>query len=118
MIPPGYDLDGPFDEAFDADGRPRPGYEPVLEALSSEPLDSLASAVRGELSHALLERGEVEVNSFHHQGVELPEHPFAVGVQWHAECLVDRDEHLRLFEGLTHAARDFSQSGRGGLRAA
>ncbi len=51
MIPPGYDLDGAFDEAFDAEGRPRPGYEPVLEALSSEPLDSLAAAVRGELSH-------------------------------------------------------------------
>ncbi len=52
------------------------------------------------------------------EGIELPDHPFAVGVQWHAECLVDRDEHLRLFEGLTDAARDFSESGRGGLRAA
>ena len=93
----------------------------------------------GTRLHALLEEDRLEVNSFHHQavdrlgrglvasvhapdgvieGIELPGHPFAVGVQWHAECLVDRGEHLRLFEGLTDAARDFSEPGRGGLRAA
>jgi uncharacterized circularly permuted ATP-grasp superfamily protein len=50
VIPPGYDLDRTFDEAFAPDGRPRPGYGPLIEALSDVPLDSLAAAVRGELA--------------------------------------------------------------------
>jgi uncharacterized circularly permuted ATP-grasp superfamily protein len=50
VIPPGYELDGAFDEAFDPDGRPRPGYEHVVAALSDAPLDTLAAAVRGELA--------------------------------------------------------------------
>jgi putative glutamine amidotransferase len=71
-------------------------------------------------------RRYVEVNSFHHQGlhalgrglavagrapdgvveaVEAPGRRFTFGVQWHAECLVDRPEHLALFRGLVRAAR-------------
>jgi putative glutamine amidotransferase len=71
-------------------------------------------------------RRYVEVNSFHHQGlhaigkglaiaghapdghveaIEAPGRRFTFGVQWHAECLVDRPEHLALFRGLIRAAR-------------
>jgi putative glutamine amidotransferase len=71
-------------------------------------------------------RRYVEVNSFHHQGlhalgrglsvagrapdgvveaVEAPGRRFTFGVQWHAECLVDRPEQLALFRGLVRAAR-------------
>jgi putative glutamine amidotransferase len=71
-------------------------------------------------------RRYLEVNSFHHQGVqmlgkglsiaghapdghieaiEVPGRRFTFGVQWHAECLVDRPEHLALFRGLVRAAR-------------
>jgi gamma-glutamyl-gamma-aminobutyrate hydrolase PuuD len=65
------------------------------------------------------------VNSFHHQAVdrlgarlvpvawsadgaleayEAPDWPFVAGVQWHAECLVDRPEQLSLFEAFVMAA--------------
>jgi putative glutamine amidotransferase len=67
----------------------------------------------------------LEVNSFHHQAVdvlgsglriaaraddgtieaiEAPEHPFLLGVQWHAETLADRPAHLALFAGLVRAS--------------
>jgi putative glutamine amidotransferase len=67
----------------------------------------------------------VDVNSFHHQApdrigrrlrvvaratdgvveaLEDPRAAFHVGVQWHAECLVERREHRALFEGLVAAA--------------
>jgi putative glutamine amidotransferase len=69
--------------------------------------------------------GEVEVNSFHHQavdrlgeglravawspdgvieGIEDPNAAFYLGVQWHAEGLVDRPEHEALFGALVDAA--------------
>ena len=112
-----------------------------VEHRQTEPGDAVTHTVQvepGTRLHELLGESEVDVNSFHHQavdrlgrdlvatahsadgvieGLEIPGHPFAVGVQWHAECLVDRDDHLRLFEGLTEAARDFASSGRR-LRAA
>jgi putative glutamine amidotransferase len=68
---------------------------------------------------------QLEVNSFHHQAVdvlgaglsvaarahdgtveaiECREHPFLVGVQWHAETLVDHPAHLALFRALVRAA--------------
>lgn len=96
------------------------------------------SVEAGTLLGGLVERPALEVNSFHHQavarlgrgltatahspdgvieGIEAADHPFAVGVQWHAECLVNRPEHLRLFEGLTEAARCHAGSRRD-LRAA
>ena len=92
----------------------------------------------GTMLEGIAGRNELEVNSFHHQavarlgrglvptayapdgvieGIEAADHPFAVGVQWHAECLVDRPEHLRLFEALTDAARRFASTA-GDLRAA
>lgn len=73
-----------------------------------------------------LETDTVAVNSLHHQalgrvadgliitacapddiieGVELPDHPFALGVQWHPEALVDDSPPMRhLFEALVQAA--------------
>jgi putative glutamine amidotransferase len=69
--------------------------------------------------------GRRSVNSFHHQavdrvgpglsvcalapdgtieGIEDPAKPFVVGVQWHAETLVDGQEHRALFEELVAAA--------------
>lgn len=74
-----------------------------------------------------LGRQETTVNSLHHQGVrdlapglvaaahapdgliegiEAPEHPFAVGVQWHPENLIQDDPvMLSLFRGLVESAR-------------
>jgi putative glutamine amidotransferase len=65
------------------------------------------------------------VNSFHHQAadrlgdglravatapdgtteaIEDPSRPFLLGVQWHAEGMVERSEHCALFAALVHAA--------------
>ena len=70
--------------------------------------------------------GPVLVNTFHHQAVdrlgvglrsvawaqdgiieaiEGEDGPFALGVQWHAETLIEEAEQLALFELLVHAAR-------------
>jgi putative glutamine amidotransferase len=69
--------------------------------------------------------GPLAVNSFHHQAVDAlggglqaaarapdgtieaiedPDRPLYLGVQWHAEGLVDRAAHLALFEALVVAA--------------
>lgn len=83
-----------------------------------------------QLSH-FLGIGSVGINSLHHQGikklapvlvgtavspdglieaVEAPAHPFALGVQWHPENLVDDSPAmLALFEGLVEAAAIASQ---------
>ena len=78
------------------------------------------------LAHYLGKR-ESWVNSLHHQGVrelasgltatavapdglieavEISDHPFAIGVQWHPECLYEEDsDMLALFKGLVEAAK-------------
>lgn len=39
------------------------------------------------------------------EAVEIEEHPFALGVQWHPESLIHDDEHmLKLFQGLVRAS--------------
>jgi putative glutamine amidotransferase len=69
---------------------------------------------------------EIEVNSFHHQaidrlgenlvvtaraadgtieGIEDPRRPFLIGVQWHAETLVDRPYENSLFRDFVDACR-------------
>jgi putative glutamine amidotransferase len=69
--------------------------------------------------------GELDVNSFHHQAtdrlgaglravatapdgtveaIEDPARPFWLGVQWHAEGMIERPEQLALFRGLVAAA--------------
>ena len=76
---------------------------------------------------------EAEVNSFHHQaadrlgqglravawapdgiieGIESSEAELYLGVQWHVESLVDRPEHLALFEELVEEADAYGQDQR------
>jgi putative glutamine amidotransferase len=95
----------------------RPGREPV-HRVRIERGSRLAAALGGVT--------EVDVNSFHHQavddlgdrlaavawsaddglveGVEATDREFAVGVQWHAEGLVDATEQHALFAAFTAAA--------------
>lgn len=83
--------------------------------------------VRGTLTHSIFNRETLSVNSYHHQaltavpadfiltakapdgmieGIENPNHPFAVGVQWHPEGMIDQyPEMLLLFEALVTAGR-------------
>jgi len=79
----------------------------------------------GTLLAALTGGGTVPVNSFHHQAVdrlgeglriaatapdgtveavEDPSRPFFLGVQWHAEGMVERQQQLALFAALAAAA--------------
>jgi putative glutamine amidotransferase len=79
----------------------------------------------GSNLHRLVGSAALEVNSFHHQGidrlgaglrpvawspdgvieaVEVPAGEFVVGVQWHAECMTGRPEQEALFAALVEAA--------------
>ena len=81
--------------------------------------------VAGSLLAGVTGAGALEVNSFHHQAaavlgaglhvaatapdgtveaLEDPSRPFLLGVQWHAEGMVERPEQLALFAGLVGAA--------------
>jgi putative glutamine amidotransferase len=95
----------------------------------SEPGDRTTHAVRlrpRSTVASLLGCTSLDVNSFHHQAIdrlgdglriagraedgiveaiEDPARDFVVGVQWHAECLVDDATHRRLFAALVDAAR-------------
>jgi len=89
----------------------------------SRPTHAVSVAGDSRLA-GILGRTEAQVNSFHHQacavigdrltvtaraedgtveGFEAPDRGFMVGVQWHAECLVDHDEHVALFSALVEA---------------
>ncbi|HEX9400627.1 MAG TPA: gamma-glutamyl-gamma-aminobutyrate hydrolase family protein [Anaeromyxobacter sp.] len=92
-------------------------------------LPSHAAAVApGTQLAALVGAGPLPVNSTHHQAVkgvgagvlvaarapdgvveaiELPDLPFALGVQWHPEAVARHDvRHAALYRGLVQAARD------------
>jgi len=93
---------------------------------------SVKVAVESKLAQAL-GGTDVQVNSLHHQGirdlapeltvsalapdgliegVEVPGHPFAVGVQWHPENLIyDNPQMLSLFKALITAANQASANG-------
>jgi putative glutamine amidotransferase len=101
----------------------RPGHR------QSQPGDETTHGVKlsgRSATASLLGRTELEVNSFHHQvidrvgdglrvagragdglveAIEDPSRDFVVGVQWHAECLVEDPLHRRLFAALVDAAR-------------
>jgi putative glutamine amidotransferase len=83
------------------------------------------AVAEGSQLAALVGARELEVNSFHHQSadrigrhlrpvawspdgvieaIEDPSVPLYLGVQWHAEGLVDRPEHEALFRTLVAAA--------------
>ena len=99
------------------------------DASDEQPRNHLAHVVVAEPDSLLMRhtgKRENWVNSYHHQAirglapglkvtatasdgvieaVELPGHPFAVGVQWHPENLVHDDPSMRaLFAGLVEAA--------------
>jgi putative glutamine amidotransferase len=81
---------------------------------------------KGTLLHRILQKSRIKVNSSHHQsiknagrnlkinavspdgvieGVEFPGHPFALGVQWHPEWMVQVDSPSRkIFKAFIHAA--------------
>jgi putative glutamine amidotransferase len=80
---------------------------------------------------SVLDSGRRMVNSFHHQavaglghgllvtarasdgtveGIEASDREFVLGVQWHAECLVERPEQAALFNGFVEAAQRFDQA--------
>jgi putative glutamine amidotransferase len=86
--------------------------------------------LRGSRLAKLVGSTHLEVNSYHHQGIDelgdglrvvghapdgLPEavesaaEGFVFGVQWHAESLIDRPEQLALFDGLVRAGAERAQ---------
>jgi putative glutamine amidotransferase len=81
----------------------------------------------------LLGTTQIDVNSFHHQaidelgtglrpcawapdgtieGIDDPELPFLIAVQWHAESLVKLPHHAELFRGFVSAAAGAAQIAR------
>jgi putative glutamine amidotransferase len=82
---------------------------------------------KGSHLENILDLEEMHVNSLHHQGVkdisstlkpaayspdglvealELPDHPFGIGVQWHPEWMKDQPATRRLFNAFIKAAED------------
>ena len=93
---------------------------------STEPTHGVTMAPDSRVA-AILGRRETRVNSFHHQAVdvlgdrlrvtaraedgtveaiEAVDRRFVLGVQWHAECLVDLDEQAALFSALVAACAE------------
>jgi len=97
-----------------------PGYSRTLTPHQIE-------VAPGSRLAAILADADPPVNSLHHQGVRVPapgftvvarapdglieglehlRHPFALGVQWHAEELIDHDPRMRrLFQAFVEATR-------------
>ena len=95
----------------------------------SEPEDRARHEViveHGTKLEQILGKGEIVVNSSHHQairdvgrglrvtahapdgiieGLEDPQHPFYVGVQWHPEDMPSEDSAARIFGAFVEAAR-------------
>ena len=91
------------------------------------PRDKLAHTVRlipGSKLHRIFKTDEIRVNSLHHQGIktvgeglkatafapdglveglEVDGAGFAVGVQWHPECLLEDEKSAELFEAFLDA---------------
>ncbi|MDQ4048405.1 MAG: gamma-glutamyl-gamma-aminobutyrate hydrolase family protein [Actinomycetota bacterium] len=112
----------------------RPGV--TLDHRQQEPCTAVTHDVTiaaGSKLARTMKRRSAPVNSFHHQavnrlggglravawssdgvieGVEAPARGFLLGVQWHAECLIDRPEHAALFTGLVTAAAAFEAEAR------
>ena len=99
---------------------------------SGTPRDAVVHKVEIDhdtLLYRIIEKDLLEVNSFHHQavsepghgilinarsedgipeGIELPGHPFALGVQWHPECMQQYDDHMKLFRAFVAACSGIS----------
>jgi putative glutamine amidotransferase len=100
-----------------------------LEHRQQEPGDVVTHEVEitpKSLLARSMQRPHVTVNSFHHQAIdelgrdlvavawssdgvveaiESPANEFVLGVQWHAECLMDQPEQVALFSTFVEAAR-------------
>ena len=80
----------------------------------------------GTLLHEIIGKDHVPVNSFHHQavsepgeglvvngvsedgiieGLENPDHPFVLGVQWHPECMQQYDDQMKLFRAFINSTK-------------
>jgi putative glutamine amidotransferase len=67
-------------------------------AVNSTHHQAVSRAGSGVLVSAWAPDGVVEA-------IELPDHPFALGVQWHPECLAGREpRHGAILRGLVAAA--------------
>ena len=96
-------------------------FETPRDALIHDDLINAGSRLQ-----SILGMDRIAVNSFHHQAVreagdgfvitaysedgipeaiERPAHPFALGVQWHPECLQSYDDHMKIFRAFTDACR-------------
>ena len=110
-----------------------PDQVPEARFLHSQPISTPRNALIHEVNvspdtllHRILGKDVVSVNTFHHQavsvpaegfivnavsedgiieGIELPGHPFALGVQWHPECLQEYEVHRALFRAFVDACR-------------
>ncbi|OLZ10005.1 gamma-glutamyl-gamma-aminobutyrate hydrolase family protein [Sulfobacillus thermosulfidooxidans] len=107
----------------------------VLHHHQSAPRSSPTHQVTVDKSShlaSILGTEQVVVNSFHHQavdqvpknwvvnahaedgvieGMELPQYPFGIGVQWHPEDLVDSFQEARqLFIAFVQAARQYQEA--------
>ena len=99
-------------------------YGPRVIDLDILLYDDLINA--GSRLQSILGMDRIAVNSFHHQAVreagdgfvitaysedgipeaiERPAHPFALGVQWHPECLQSYADHMKIFRAFTDACR-------------
>lgn len=112
-------------------------FETNIDHQASEFFDHhyLAHAVKIEkdtLLSTILGTESLKVNTRHHQavkdlaanlqvtawatdglieGIELPGHPFFLGVQWHPECLQDIEGHKSIFTSFIAAAREYAPGG-------
>ncbi len=68
--------------------------KPQVNSLHHQGLDRIAAAL---VTSAFAPDGLVEA-------VELPEHPYAIGVQWHPEWITDQPAMQRLFRSFVEAA--------------
>lgn len=80
---------------------------------------------KGSLLHSIIKRDELWVNSLHHQAIkdigeelvasaystdgfveaiEMRDHPFLLGVQWHPEHMVKDQDQRKIFEAFVKAA--------------
>ncbi len=106
-----------------------PGVRFVHASPQGTPRDHIVhrvSILPDTLLYRIIGKTELPVNSFHHQavsepgkdlmlnaysedgipeGFEMPGHPFALGVQWHPECLQQYDDHMKLFRAFVDACR-------------